>query len=98
MFANLIKTCLGDDLVVLETLTYLHKGGRCSAVAALGANILGLKPCIEVHQGKMGVGKKYRGKMTRVLPEYVEDMKEDLMNVILVGNVATLGIEGVVWI
>ena len=58
---------------VLETLTYLHKGGRCSAVAALGANILGLKPCIEVHQGKMGVGKKYRGKMEKVYEEYIRD-------------------------
>jgi DegV family protein with EDD domain len=58
---------------VLETLSYLHKGGRCSAVAALGANILGLKPCIEVHQGKMGVGKKYRGKMEKVYEEYIRD-------------------------
>jgi len=58
---------------VLETLNYLHKGGRCSGVAALGANILGLKPCIEVHQGKMGVGKKYRGKMDKVYEEYIRD-------------------------
>jgi len=58
---------------VLETLTYLHKGGRCSAVAALGANLLGLKPCIEVHNGKMGVGKKYRGKMEKVYEEYIRD-------------------------
>lgn len=58
---------------VLETLNFLHKGGRCSAVAALGANILGLKPCIEVHDGKMGVGKKYRGKMEKVYEEYIRD-------------------------
>ena len=58
---------------VLETLNFLHKGGRCSAVAALGANILGLKPCIEVHDGKMGVGKKYRGKMDKVYEEYIRD-------------------------
>ena len=42
---------------VLDTLLYLHKGGRCNAVAALGSNLLNLKPCIEVKDGKMGVGK-----------------------------------------
>lgn len=58
---------------VLETLSYIHKGGRCSAVAALGANLLGLKPCIEVREGKMGVGKKYRGSMKKALSAYVAD-------------------------
>ena len=62
-----------DVSFVLETLAYLRKGGRCSAVAALGANLLGLKPCIEVKNGKMGVGKKYRGKMDRCLAQYVRD-------------------------
>jgi len=52
---------------ILDTLDYLRKGGRCSAVAALGANLLHLKPCIEVREGKMGVAKKYRGKLTDVL-------------------------------
>ena len=55
-------------------LEYLRKGGRCSAVAALGANLLKLKPCIQVAEGKMGVGKKYRGNMHQVLPDYVKDM------------------------
>lgn len=55
-------------------LIYLRKGGRCSAVAALGANLLKLKPCIQVQDGKMGVGKKYRGNMPQVLPAYVQDM------------------------
>ncbi|MGI6013288.1 MAG: DegV family protein [Oscillospiraceae bacterium] len=58
---------------VLDTLEYLRKGGRCSTVAALGANILGLKPCIEVKDGKMGVGKKYRGTTVKCLCKYVED-------------------------
>ena len=48
---------------VIDTLFYLQKGGRCSTLAALGANLLKLKPCIEVKDGKMGVGKKYRGKI-----------------------------------
>ena len=61
---------------VLETLNYIHKGGRCSAVAALGANLLGLKPCIEVRDGKMGVGKKYRGSLKKSLAAYVRDRLE----------------------
>ncbi len=56
------------------SLEYLRKGGRCSAVAALGANLLKLKPCIQVQEGKMSVGKKYRGNMPQVLPAYIKDM------------------------
>lgn len=66
-----------DVSFVLDTLTYLHKGGRCSGVAALGANLLGLKPCIEVGDGKMGVGKKYRGTLKKCLLKYVEDRLKD---------------------
>jgi len=62
-----------DVSFFLDTLSYMRKGGRCSAVAALGANLLGLKPCIEVKNGKMGVGKKYRGKWEKVVGDYVRD-------------------------
>lgn len=62
-----------DVSFVVDTLVYLHKGGRCSAVAALGANLLSLKPCIEVKNGAMGVGKKYRGSMEKCLIQYVRD-------------------------
>ena len=60
---------------ILDTLEFMRAGGRCSAVAAFGANLLGLKPCIEVdnRDGSMGVGKKYRGKLGRVLENYVKD-------------------------
>lgn len=58
---------------VIERLDYLYKGGRCSALAALGANLLHLKPCIEVRDGKMGVGRKYRGSFEKALREYVRD-------------------------
>lgn len=58
---------------ILDQLAYMVKGGRCSAVTALGANLLKLKPCIEVKDGKMGVGKKYRGNLSKVLSEYVKD-------------------------
>ena len=61
---------------VLDRLDFMHAGGRCSAVAMLGANLLSLKPSIEVHNddgGSMGVGKKYRGKYDKVLIQYMED-------------------------
>ena len=58
---------------VLDQLQYMVKGGRCSAAAALGANLLNLKPCIEVKDGKMGVVKKYRGNYTKCLTNYVKD-------------------------
>lgn len=67
-----ITPCV-DASFVIDSLEYLHKGGRCSALAMLGANLLKLKPCIEVKNGVMGVGKKYRGVYGRVLTEYVNE-------------------------
>ena len=58
---------------VLDQLKYMVKGGRCSMVAALGANLLNLKPCIEVKDGKMSVVKKYRGSYDKCLVNYVKD-------------------------
>ncbi|NLT15618.1 MAG: DegV family protein [Clostridiales bacterium] len=58
---------------VLDDLTYLVKGGRCSGAAAFGANVLKLKPCIEVRHGIMTPAKKYRGRMCSVILEYVTD-------------------------
>ncbi|MCL2030113.1 MAG: DegV family protein [Oscillospiraceae bacterium] len=58
---------------LLDRLDYMAKGGRCSMVAALGANLLKLKPCIEVVNGKMTVAKKYRGRYDKCLTEYVQD-------------------------
>ncbi len=58
---------------VIDTLFYLQKGGRCSSLVALGANLLKLKPCIEVKDGEMGVGKKYRGKIENCIAQYVHD-------------------------
>lgn len=62
---------------VLDQLGYMVKGGRCSTVAALGANLLNLKPCIEVKNGKMGVVKKYRGSYSKCLASYVKDRLAD---------------------
>lgn len=93
---ELAQTCssldaLGDSLneftgrveasFLLDRLEYMVKGGRCSSAAALGANLLNLKPCIEVKDGKMGVVKKYRGNYAKCLASYVKDRlanREDL--------------------
>ena len=62
-----------DTTFVVDKLDYLAKGGRCSSVVALGANLLKLKPCIVLADGSMTVGKKYRGAFDKVLPDYVRD-------------------------
>lgn len=62
-----------ESSFVVDKLDYLVKGGRCSSATALGANLLKLKPCIEVVDGRMRVGKKYRGAFDKVLPDYVKD-------------------------
>ena len=58
---------------VVDSIDYLRMGGRCSSVAALGANLLKLKPCIEVLDGKMKSGKKYRGSIDKVIISYVTE-------------------------
>ena len=79
---ELTAKCHGS--FVLDTLEFLHAGGRCSAVAALGANLLRLKPCIEVNNrdATMRVGKKYRGDLDKVLVQYTRDklMNRDDLN------------------
>lgn len=64
---------------VLNSLEYLHKGGRCSGVARFGANVLGIKPSIAVDNptGTMDVAKKYRGRMDVVYKQYVNDCLQD---------------------
>ena len=61
---------------ILDRLDYMRKGGRCSTVAMLGANALQLKPCIEVHDGAMRVGTKYRGSFEKSIQRYVKDRLE----------------------
>lgn len=58
---------------LLNRLDYMVKGGRCSAVAAFGANLLQLRPSIEVKDGKMTVSKKYRGSFGKCLEAYIKD-------------------------
>ena len=70
-----------DASFVVNNLEFLVKGGRCSPLAAFGANVLQLKPCIVVGDGKMDVGKKYRGKFASVLPKYIHDRIDDVSEV-----------------
>ncbi len=68
---------------VLDSLEYLHKGGRCSGVARFGANVLGLKLSIVQNKdsGKLDVGKKYRGKMDNVYKQYINDCLADMSKI-----------------
>lgn len=70
-----------DASFVIDDLEYLHKGGRCSALAMFGANLLKLKPCIQVKNGSMGVAKKYRGKYDAVLKQYVQEQLGDFSDI-----------------
>lgn len=63
---------------VVDTLVYLHRGGRCGGLAALAGSMLRLHPKIIVENGSMIVGKKYRGKIDKVILNYVQDMEEEL--------------------
>lgn len=65
---------------VVDTLVFLHRGGRCGGLAAMAGGALKLHPKIVVENGKMHPSKKYRGKMSKVLMEYVKDMEADLKN------------------
>ena len=62
-----------DASFFVANVEYLHKGGRCSTIAALGANLLKLKPCIDVTDGRMKVTKKYRGSIEKTICDYVKD-------------------------
>lgn len=64
---------------VVDTLTYLHRGGRCSSTTALVGNALKLKPRIVVKGGKMEADHKYRGKQNRVILQYVKDLESQLL-------------------
>ena len=63
---------------VVDTLTYLYRGGRCNAVAAMAGGVLKLHPRIVVEDGAMNASKKYRGKIASVVMNYVKDMEKDL--------------------
>ena len=65
---------------ILDNLKLLHKGGRCTAVQRFGANLLRLKVCIGVKDGKMSVINKYKGKFENVIGEYIDDTLKNQSN------------------
>lgn len=65
---------------ILENVNFLYKGGRCSMLSYIGANLLGLKPQIVVKDGKMVAGKKFRGKFRKTVPAYVDYTLEQFNN------------------
>ena len=65
---------------IVERLDYLHKGGRCSSIALLGANLLKIRPQIVVKDGKMQSAKKYRGNIDKVIEDYSKDVIEQFNN------------------
>ena len=83
--ANEIVACLKElkprvkASFVVDTLTYLHRGGRCSGVAALAGSALKLHPKIVVEDGAMKPDKKYRGKMKKVILDYTKEMEPQFL-------------------
>ena len=67
------RTPYTQSSFVVEKLNYLYKGGRCSMLALLGANLLRIKPCLQLKDGKIVVTKKYMGNMETALKKYVTD-------------------------
>jgi len=83
---EIVKTCSVlaqnvDASFVIDDLAFLHKSGRCSALTAMGANVLQIKPSIIVRNGKMTVGKKYRGRFSSALRKYIQDQIGDGSNI-----------------
>ncbi len=70
-----------DASFVIDQLDYLRNGGRCSGLEAVGAKLLQIKPCIEVVDGKMTVGKKYRGSFDRCIKNYIKDRLSENKNI-----------------
>ena len=59
-----------------KNLDYLRAGGRCSNAVALVGNLLNLHPCIEIIDGRLIAGKKYRGTMTKFAPQLLREFTE----------------------
>lgn len=64
---------------VVDTLTYLYRGGRCNGLEAMAGSMLKLHPKIVVSEGKMSSSKKYRGKIDKMILAYAKDMEEQLL-------------------
>ncbi|MBQ7278178.1 MAG: DegV family protein [Clostridia bacterium] len=70
---------------ILDTLDFLHAGGRCSSLAHMGANLMSIKPSIKVvnaENGSMVVGKKYFGKLKKCILQYIHDQLADRTDIV----------------
>ena len=65
---------------IVDTLEFLYKGGRCSALALLGANLLQIKPCLEVKGGLIGVASKPMGRYRRCVAKYCQNIRNNITN------------------
>jgi len=72
---------LQDAGFIIDTLQYLHKGGRCTSIQALASSVLKIKPSITVKDGHMSVGKKYRGNLENILRKYIQDRLHNKQNI-----------------
>jgi DegV family protein with EDD domain len=63
----------GQSSFIVEKLKFLFKGGRCSMISMLGANLMHIKPCIQVVDGVNKVTRKYIGNMPACVAKYVEE-------------------------
>lgn len=70
-----------DASFILDRLDYMQKGGRCSAVIALGGKLLKIKPRIAVKDGSMGMVDKYRGNFSKCVEKYVKEVLKDRKDV-----------------
>ena len=70
-----------NSVFAIETLDYLHKGGRCSGTAKVLGRLFHIHPLIKVTDGKLIVYKKPRGRMSAALDELVSELKGHLPNV-----------------
>lgn len=61
---------------VVDTVDYLYKGGRCSSAALLATKLFGIHPAIDMKDGKLVAGKKYRGSLKKCIQKYVSDLAE----------------------
>lgn len=61
---------------VPDNLDYLHKGGRVSGMIKTVAGVFKIHPQIVMEDGQLVPGKKYKGKMSVLIKQYVDDLKE----------------------
>ena len=74
------RTTATKSSFIVDTLEFLHKGGRCSSLAYLGANLLQIKPCLEVKNGLIGVESKPMGRYRRCVAKYCEAIRKEMTN------------------